>query len=54
MQYSISSGNDESLFSIEPDSGRLYVIGILDREAKDSYSMTITAKDQGIKLTICT
>lgn len=47
VQYFITSGNDNSVFSINSLSGKLYVIGPLNREVKDSYSLTITAKDQG-------
>ena len=47
MNYSISSKQEESLFFVDPVSGDLYVIGVLDRETKDSYSLTIAAKDQG-------
>ena len=49
VKYSITSEHEESLFSVDPVSGRLFVIGVLNREAKDTYSLTITAKDQGKK-----
>ena len=47
VRYSITSEQEESLFIVDPVSGDLYANGVLDRETKDAYSLTIAAKDQG-------
>ena len=45
VTYSLAGGN--SVFWINPTSGDLYVTGYLDREAIDSYTLTVIASDGG-------
>ena len=37
------------MFIMEPDSGDLFVTGVVDREETDSYFLTVVAEDQGKK-----
>ncbi|XP_057655100.1 cadherin-related tumor suppressor [Diorhabda carinulata] len=46
ITYFISEGNNEDKFGVFPD-GYLYVKKSLDREDKDYYSLTVTARDSG-------
>lgn len=46
ITYAIIEGNVEGKFGVFPD-GFLYVRNSLDREDKDYYSLTVTAKDLG-------
>lgn len=46
ISYEITEGNSENKFGVFPD-GYLYVKSFLDREDKDYYSLTVTARDQG-------
>ncbi|XP_069129376.1 protocadherin Fat 4-like [Argopecten irradians] len=48
VTYNITSGNSEGKFGIFPD-GRLYLARMLDREKKDHYKLTITAKDMSVE-----
>ena len=48
MSYSITDGDSASVFWINTTNGELYVSGFLDREATDSYTLTVTASDGGI------
>ena len=48
IQYSLAdTGNDSSLFTINPDSGELFLTSPLDREATANYSFSIVAVDSG-------
>ncbi|KAG8176879.1 hypothetical protein JTE90_007488 [Oedothorax gibbosus] len=49
LTYKLSSnmGNDVSKFGIFPNSGFLYLKETLDREVLDSYTLTVTASDNG-------
>lgn len=46
LTYAITAGNDENRFGVFPD-GYLYVKRSLDREKRDYYSLTVTARDNG-------
>ncbi|XP_042325272.1 protocadherin-7 isoform X3 [Sceloporus undulatus] len=45
-----SSGSEAplGLFTIDPDSGDVRVQAVLDREQRDSYEFTVTARDKGL------
>lgn len=45
--FGISSGDHDSVFRLDPNSGELKVIGYLDRERETEYSLNITVYDQG-------
>ena len=45
VQYSILSGNFNSIFAIDPGSGRITRQGTLDREARPSYVLQVRARD---------
>nr|CAB3264695.1 protocadherin beta-15-like [Phallusia mammillata] len=40
--------HSEGTFSIEPHTGRLTLVRPLDREARDSYTLTVEARDGGV------
>nr|XP_022911091.1 cadherin-related tumor suppressor [Onthophagus taurus] len=46
ITYSITEGNSEGKFGVFPD-GYLYVRSALDRENRDYYSLTVSARDLG-------
>ncbi|OWF51064.1 cadherin-related tumor suppressor-like [Mizuhopecten yessoensis] len=48
VTYNITSGNAERKFGIFPD-GKLFLARMLDRETKDHYKLTITAKDMSVE-----
>ncbi|XP_070557430.1 protocadherin Fat 4-like [Ptychodera flava] len=50
VRYSITGGNATGLFSVDEESGDVFVKGILDRETVDSYTLTITAADSTVVL----
>ena len=45
VSYSIFSGNDEDIFTIDSDTGGISLLKHLDRETDDSHSITIQAMD---------
>ena len=45
--YSITSGNDNGVFSIDSKSGRIFIASALDYDAQDSYILTVIATDTG-------
>ncbi|XP_046666856.1 fat-like cadherin-related tumor suppressor homolog [Homalodisca vitripennis] len=45
--FGITSGDNDSVFRIEPETGELKVIGYLDRERETEYYLNITVYDQG-------
>ena len=47
LVYSISSGNLGGIFAINESSGIVSVVGSLDFEREESYSLTIMAQDMG-------
>ena len=47
ITYSISSGNSAGKFKINGASGLISTQGALDREAKEKYQLTISARDGG-------
>ena len=47
VKYRISHGNVNSAFRIDPDSGIITVAKLLDHETRPSYTLNITAFDQG-------
>ena len=49
-QFYIKSGNTDGVFGIDDISGNIYVISQLDREKKQSYSLTIELTDNVVKL----
>lgn len=48
LTYNITRGNEDKRFGIFPD-GNLYIAKQLDRETKDLYKLSITARDHGIQ-----
>ncbi|PNF42485.1 hypothetical protein B7P43_G08731, partial [Cryptotermes secundus] len=46
VQYAITEGDADGKFGVFPD-GYLYVKSSLDRENRDYYSLTVTARDHG-------
>ncbi|XP_053315030.1 protocadherin Fat 1 [Spea bombifrons] len=48
LVYALSSGNNDSCFSIDMENGWLKVLSPLDRELEDQYSLNITVYDLGI------
>ncbi|XP_033742919.1 LOW QUALITY PROTEIN: protocadherin Fat 1-like [Pecten maximus] len=48
MTYSIVGGNKQEKFSLNPDTGSIYVLGELDFEATHQYILTIVARDHGV------
>ncbi|XP_052781279.1 protocadherin Fat 4-like isoform X2 [Mya arenaria] len=47
IAYSITAGNSDGLFSINPNTGQVTLVGQLDAEGTSTYSVTITATDGG-------
>lgn len=47
LVYGISWGDDDSVFRIDPDTGDLRLIGLLDREHRAQYELNITIYDLG-------
>lgn len=47
LVFGISSGDNDSVFRIDPDSGELKVVGYLDRERTTEYTLNITVYDLG-------
>ncbi|XP_071001748.1 protocadherin gamma-B5-like, partial [Oncorhynchus clarkii lewisi] len=47
IHYSISSGDPQGQFSIDPRSGEIIVRATLDREEITHYSLTVQAADEG-------
>uniref|UniRef100_A0A224X4K1 Putative cadherin egf lag seven-pass g-type receptor n=1 Tax=Panstrongylus lignarius TaxID=156445 RepID=A0A224X4K1_9HEMI len=45
--FGITSGDSDSVFRIDPDTGELKVVGYLDREREDEYFLNITVYDLG-------
>lgn len=43
----ITAGNEDGNFRIDPQSGVLYVAKALDAERHSSYTLTVSALDQG-------
>lgn len=48
LTYSISAGDPEEKFSIDPVTGEVRINGILDFETMPSYSLTVLVSDQGL------
>ncbi|XP_076387964.1 FAT atypical cadherin kugelei isoform X3 [Megachile rotundata] len=47
LVFVISSGDRDSVFSIDPDKGNLNVVGYLDRERESEYFLNISVYDLG-------
>ncbi|KAJ7336041.1 hypothetical protein OS493_013416 [Desmophyllum pertusum] len=47
VSYRITAGNDDDTFDIGNGTGVVTVSGVVDRERRDSYSLTVTASDLG-------
>ena len=47
LKYSITKGNDENKFNIDPNNGELRVNGNIDRETTSYFYLDIIATDQG-------
>lgn len=45
--FGITSGDNDSVFRLDPDNGELKIIGYLDRERTDEYVLNITIYDLG-------
>lgn len=45
--FGISSGDNDSVFRIDPEKGELKIIGYLDRERTDEYVLNVTIYDLG-------
>ncbi|XP_068628013.1 fat-like cadherin-related tumor suppressor homolog [Battus philenor] len=48
LVYSVSGGDADSAFRIDPDTGDLKVIGYLDRERESEYYLNVTVFDLGV------
>ncbi|XP_028838817.1 protocadherin Fat 3 isoform X3 [Denticeps clupeoides] len=48
IRYSIKAGSGLGRFSIDEETGIIYTTGILDREARDSYWLTVYGSDRGV------
>ncbi|XP_047735556.1 fat-like cadherin-related tumor suppressor homolog, partial [Hyalella azteca] len=48
LAFAISSGNHQSVFRIDVDSGNLIIVGELDRESRDKYVLNLTVFDLGV------
>ena len=46
ISYSITGGNEEKRFRIDPTSGSLETASTLDREITASYNLTVQARDR--------
>lgn len=47
LVFGISSGDNDSVFRLDPDDGELKIIGYLDRERQDEYVLNVTIYDLG-------
>lgn len=47
LVFGISSGDDDSVFRLDPDNGEIKIIGYLDRERQDEYVLNVTVYDLG-------
>lgn len=47
VQFSLSGGDDDAAFRVDPDTGEVRVIGHLDREREPEYFLNVTARDCG-------
>ncbi|XP_060602144.1 cadherin-23-like isoform X2 [Ruditapes philippinarum] len=47
VTYSITSGNTDGLFAVNPSTGDVTLVGALDRETTQTYTLTIKATDGG-------
>lgn len=48
VEYEITSGNEDQLFSIDKHGGALIVRGVLDYEASSEHSLQVTARDKAL------
>ena len=48
VTYTILSGDDDGVFDIGFTSGELYVTEDVDREVRDSFTLTVMAQDGGL------
>ncbi|CAG5136581.1 unnamed protein product, partial [Candidula unifasciata] len=46
LRFDIVSGNDDSSFQLDPDSGIIIVVKLLDRETKSFYSLNVSVTNQ--------
>lgn len=47
LVFGITSGDNDSVFRIDPETGEIKIIGYLDREREDEYLLNITVYDLG-------
>ena len=47
LKFTIRSGNEAGMFGVEEASGRVYVVGDIDRETAGNYTLTFRATDYG-------
>lgn len=47
LVFGISSGDNDSAFRLDPDTGELKIIGYLDRERESEYVLNVTVYDLG-------
>lgn len=47
ITYSITGGNADNKFSVNPETGEVTLVGELDAETTNTYSITVTAADGG-------
>lgn len=45
--FGISSGDNDSVFRLDPEKGELKIIGYLNRERTDEYVLNVTIYDLG-------
>lgn len=51
LSYSISAGNQDNKFVIEPDTGLIKVAGVLNAETQSSYTLTVQVADDSSQAT---
>lgn len=47
ISYSITAGNSDGLFAVNPSTGEVTLVGSLDMESTQTYTITVTATDGG-------
>ena len=47
ITFSITSGDPEEIFTMDPSTGIIYLSGVLDYQMESSYQLEVTAEDNG-------
>ncbi|XP_038055902.1 protocadherin Fat 4-like [Patiria miniata] len=48
ISYSITGGDEQKVFRVDPDTGDITLSKLLDHETRSSYTLNITARDSGV------